>query len=101
MAAYVDDAAILYRGKPRFHLSADSLEEMHAFASAIGVNQCWFHRGTRHPHYDVTAEQRDRAISAGAIPVDQRTLLRVAKGMARPTRGEASPQLSLTTGQSE
>ena len=28
MAVYVDNAGIMYRGKPRYHLAADSLEEI-------------------------------------------------------------------------
>lgn len=38
MAVYVDDAAIVWKGKPRFHLSADSVDELHGFAQAVGIN---------------------------------------------------------------
>jgi len=79
MSAYVDDAAILYRGKLRYHLTADTVAELHGFAAAIGVRECWFHRGSRHPHYDVTGPQRVAAVDAGAHAVDPRTVLRVAK----------------------
>lgn len=36
------------------HMVADSLNELHYFASSIGLNRCWF-SGTRkgHPHYDL------------------------------------------------
>lgn len=82
MAAYVDDAAIAFRGKPRFHLTADSVDELHTFAAAVGIARCWFHRGARHPHYDVTADERLAAIAAGAHAVDARTLVRVARRLA-------------------
>lgn len=78
MTAYVDDAAKLWKGKPRFHMTADSLEELHAFACAIQVNRCWFHRGARHPHYDITEAQRAVALKHGARAVSQRELVRVA-----------------------
>ena len=84
MAAYVDDAGNLYRGKRRHHMTADSLDELHAFATSIGVKRCWYHRGTRHPHYDVTDEQQERALAAGAESVDTRTLLTLARRLAGP-----------------
>lgn len=79
MTAYVDDAAIVWRSKARYHMSADSLSELHAFAASIGVRPCWFHRKSRYPHYDITAEQRERAFSAGACPVTQQEMVPIAK----------------------
>jgi hypothetical protein len=37
------------------HMVADSLAELHAFASSIGLKRIYFH-GVRkgHPHYDLT-----------------------------------------------
>jgi len=78
MTAYVDDAAKPWKGKPRFHMTADSLEELHTFACAIQVNRCWFHRGARHPHYDITEAQRADALEHGARAVSQRELVRIA-----------------------
>ena len=75
---YVDDAAIMWRGKKRFHMTADSLEELHAFAAQIDIKPCWFHRGARHPHYDITEPQRLQVIESGGQAVSQRELLRVA-----------------------
>jgi hypothetical protein len=86
VTAYVDDAAILYKSKLRFHLTADSLDELHLFASRCGINRCWYHRGTRHPHYDVTSEQRDAALANGALAVTSRELLSRAKLLALPRR---------------
>lgn len=76
MTVWVDNAAVLFRGKPRFHLAASSLPELHAFAERAGVRRCWFHPGQR-PHYDITEEQRARALDLGAVPVSPRTLVRL------------------------
>jgi hypothetical protein len=96
MPVFVDDAAICYRGKARYHLAADSVEELHGFALQIGIRRCWFHRG-RFLHYDVTGEQRDRAIAAGARAVTSRELVRhmrtvaLAVDVAEPTAGDFWP----------
>lgn len=74
MAVYVDDAAIMFRSKPRFHLAADSLQELHDFCKKVGINRCWFHNAKGHPHYDITSEQREASISAGAVPLTSREL---------------------------
>lgn len=74
MSVYVDDAAIMYRSKPRFHLAADSVPELHAFCKSVGINRCWFHNAKGHPHYDITEPQRQAAIAAGAIPMTAREL---------------------------
>ncbi|WP_321141501.1 DUF4031 domain-containing protein [Burkholderia cenocepacia] len=77
VTAYIDDAGIIWKGKARFHLAADSVAELHMFAKSIDVNRCWFHVGAKRPHYDVTAEQRARAILNGAIAVSSRELVRI------------------------
>jgi len=84
MSAYVDEAAIVYKGKARHHLTADSVAELHAFAAAVGIARCWFHRASRHPHYDITCPQREAALAAGAHAVDSRQLMRLAKRL-KPT----------------
>jgi hypothetical protein len=78
MMVYVDDAAILWRGKRRYHMTADTLDELHRAAAEAGINRCWFHRGAAHPHYDVTDVQRDAAVSLGAKEVSQRELVLIA-----------------------
>ena len=79
MSAYVDDAAILFKGKLRYHLTADSLAELHTFCARVGVNECWFHRKSRYPHYDVTGVQRDAALAAGALAISPKELVLLAK----------------------
>ncbi|MFY3606581.1 DUF4031 domain-containing protein [Achromobacter xylosoxidans] len=76
---YVDNAKVLKHGRGWFHLTADSLDELHAFAAKINISVRAFHRGARHPHYDITGAQRDRAIRGGASPVTAREVVFVAR----------------------
>jgi len=80
------DAAIWPLGGRMFcHLVSDeSLEELHLFASRIGLPRRAFHGD----HYDLPAEWRARAIEAGAEPVDPRVLVRRLRdaGLRRPIR---------------
>lgn len=59
------------------HLVSDeSLDELHAFASLIGLWRTWFQDG-RLPHYDMTARWRmTRALAKGAHLVSPRELVR-------------------------
>lgn len=81
----MDDAAIMWKGKARYHMSADSLAELHAFAASIDVKRCWFHRGSRYPHYDITQVQREAALAAGALAVSQPEMVHLAKRLRAPS----------------
>lgn len=55
------------------HLVSDaSLEELHAFARAMGIPE----RGFDLDHYDVPEDMHSRLIEAGALLVDGRELVR-------------------------
>lgn len=85
MPVYVDDMqmeAQVGRLKARWsHLTADTTEELHAFAARLGLRRAWFQpakvwaQGPRagqprgRDHYDVTDAKRTLAIRLGAIPV--------------------------------
>ncbi|MFM0096373.1 DUF4031 domain-containing protein [Paraburkholderia nemoris] len=75
MAVYVDNARIAWRGRHWCHLVADSLDELHGFATLLGLKRGWFQAQASLPHYDVTVEIRDIALSRGAVAVDGRTLV--------------------------
>jgi hypothetical protein len=50
------------------HLTCDGhLIELHDFAAGIGLRRKWFQDHPFHPHYDLTAENRGRALKAGAL----------------------------------
>lgn len=69
MSVYVDDAFILWRSKRWCHLTADSTEELHAFAAELGLRREWFQPGSTpsRDHYDVSTSKRQQAIALGAI----------------------------------
>lgn len=83
MSVFVDPAVFKKPGgrKSYAHLVADSLDELHAFAASIGVKPHFFHKTASHPHYDITGEQRTKAIEAGAKEVTSKELLGKAKEM--------------------
>ena len=54
------------------HLASDtSYEELHAFASRMGIPA----RGFDRDHYDVPAEVYDEMVAAGAVEVTSRVLV--------------------------
>ena len=62
---------------PWFGLTADTEDELHAFAAKLGLTRIMFQPGTpggphqvsATGHYDVTEGERDRAIALGAQTV--------------------------------
>jgi hypothetical protein len=83
MTVLVDEARWEWRGSRWAHLISDeSYDELHELARAIGKRRLGF----QGDHYDVDAVDRERAISAGAVAVDSRQLVRrlTAAGLRRP-----------------
>ena len=68
------------------HLTADTPEELHAFAAKLGLRRAWYQERPRFAlcHYDLTASKRALAVKFGAIEVDSRPHL------ARRIRGEGA-----------
>jgi len=58
---------------------ADSLQELHDFAAFIELDERLFHRDASYPHYDITVQMREIAISQGAIPADRKKIIECAK----------------------
>lgn len=55
------------------HLTADTTEELDAFATSIGLRVAWRQStGTPTEHYDVTSGRRAAAVRAGAIEIEWR-----------------------------
>ena len=73
-------------GRQFAHLVSDSsYDELHRFAAALELPERAFHGD----HYDLPDAWWDRAVAAGAQPVDPRELVRRLKGAGlrkRPTR---------------
>lgn len=80
---YVDDSEVLKHGYAWFHLMADSIQELHEFAVSIGLPARAFHHGARHPHYDVTAGQRQRALQHGAVAISARDAVQIGRRVAQ------------------
>lgn len=97
MTTYVDDAFIparVGRIQSRWcHLFADTEEELHALAQAIGLRRSWFQapKGVGGEpvvpesfkaqmwHYDVTESRRASAIAHGAVVVTRREALHIMR----------------------
>ncbi|WP_284763517.1 DUF4031 domain-containing protein [Arthrobacter sp. efr-133-R2A-63] len=85
MAVYVDPPLWPAHGTVFSHLVSDtSLEELHAFADAAGIPE----RAFDGDHYDVPERRYQDLLSAGAIPVEARILVRklIASGLRIPAR---------------
>jgi len=91
MPVYVDDARIRWRGRNWSHLVADTAEELHAAAAALGIPRHGAREGGRTLHYDLPDEWRERAIAAGvAEPIEWRELVR-RRGSLATSRGADAP----------
>ncbi|MGO4434667.1 DUF4031 domain-containing protein [Paenarthrobacter sp. RAF9] len=85
MAIYVDPPLWPAHGTVFSHLVSDkSLKELHAFAAAAGVPE----RAFDGDHYDVPERRYEDLVTAGAIPVEARILVRklIASGLRIPAR---------------
>ncbi len=71
MTVYVDDSLTDWRPGRRCHLTADTTGELHEFADRLGLDAGLFHHGFNgrdaFDRYEITAEDRDRAVRAGAV----------------------------------
>ena len=82
MTIYIDPPIWPGHGGLWSHMISDrSYEELHTFASRIGIPR----RGFERDHYDVISERYDLALAAGAQPVRSREIvtLLTAAGLRR------------------
>lgn len=78
MAVYVDNARNPFRGFLMCHMLADTLDELHAMATAIGMPRRAY-QPLSFPHYDVPQERRLLAVTHGALEVDRRGIVLVMR----------------------
>lgn len=100
MAVYVDEAIWPWRGRRWAHLMADSLEELHAFATRLGLKRAWFQaKPGGAAHYDVTDTVRARALQLGAValvrPADSDTLKAVIRRAREQLRSQTPVAASI------
>jgi hypothetical protein len=61
------------------HMVADTLDELHVFASTIGMRREWFQDHPDHPHYDLRPTKWALAKRHGAIETTAIEVLRVSR----------------------
>ncbi len=78
MVVYVDDMFLIPMGRfgrmKMSHMIADTEEELHKMADAIGLKRRWY----QGDHYDVSMVMRGKAIELGAVAVTMRTVAYMA-----------------------
>lgn len=84
MSVYIDPLVPVHnmtrwRWETSCHLMADSVEELHAFALSIGIEQRWFQPRPDFPHYDLHPEHRVLAVEAGAVELGRREFVAKVK----------------------
>lgn len=82
MTAYVDKLHDYgWRLGPSCHLIADTQEELHQVAAAVGMQRRWFQAPPKAsaPHYDLVASRRKRAVELGAVELDRRGFVEVVQ----------------------
>jgi hypothetical protein len=72
------------------HMYADTLEELHAMADAIGMRRGWFQDKPDLPHYDLVPGRRMRAVALGAVEHERYQLVEF---MRRRRVAELTPSL--------
>ena len=60
-----------------------SVENLHAMAADLGIKRCWFHGGSKYPHYDIP-KRRIAEIKALCIVVSSREILAICNGELGP-----------------
>lgn len=86
MPVYVDNYQAGYGRMKMSHMIADTLEELHAMATNLGLRR-WFQVNASFPHYDVCLSKRDEAIRLGAVALSRRDFV---MKMREIRRGENS-----------
>lgn len=90
MSVYVDELVVWYHARHRCfkkgscHLTADTLDELHAFAKRLGLRREWFQERSSAPHYDLSPPKRELALRLGAVFVTAREQARkrlIARGV--------------------
>ena len=82
-----------WRYRENCHLFCDGdLQELHAFAVALGLRLEWFQNGAALPHYDLTRRKREQAVRAGAVPVDRQRLVRWVRIWRAVKKANMSPE---------
>lgn len=82
MAVYIDAPKWQLGRMLMCHMVADSIEELHKMADAIGVSRRHF-QNQRLPHYDICKSKRALAITRGAIEASSKTIVLKSKALLK------------------
>lgn len=84
MPVYVDKAEHRFGRMIMCHMIADTPDELHAMADAIGVYRKWFQESppASFPHYDIAKSKRELAIATGAIVLERNDLVYAMRRIA-------------------
>ena len=91
MTVLIDPPEAHGHGRLWSHVASDlSFDELHAFASGLGIPE----RGFDRDHYDLPSEWYERALAAGAVAVSSRELISriTAAGLRRPKSRTLAPR---------
>ena len=86
MPVYVDEPIFLRWGRRWCHLTADTPEELRAFAALLGLERSRLQTKPGRPwadHYDITEQKRSEAVARGALEI---TLKEAGRQLARKRR---------------
>jgi len=75
MTVFVDPPVFPYGRMKMCHMIADTEQELHEMADAIGVNRKWYQRKASFPHYDICKSKRAIAVELGAQEVTSKELV--------------------------
>lgn len=85
VTVYVDKGRIPYGRMLMCHMVADTLDELHAMAQALGLKRRWFQEHPALPHYDICQSKRAQAIGLGAVEIGRKELVkRIREHRASP-----------------
>src|SRR3546814_4818291 len=84
MRIYVDAAIHRWRGKLWCHMFSPNIDDLHQFAREIGMRREWFQDPRTSskiswPHYDISAQRRQVALSLGAIAVGRHQTIAMSR----------------------
>lgn len=79
MTVYVDDARLPYGRLLMCHMVAETVDELHVMADAIGVARVHFHRA----HYNICQQMRAKAVRRGAVEVSEVAAARIRRVLER------------------
>lgn len=79
MTVYVDQSRNRFGRMVMCHMIADTDDELHAMAVAIGMKRAWFQADASTPHYDVSLTLRAKAIELGAVELGRNEFVTVLR----------------------